>query len=108
MTEQNTHRLSDIPPQSPIYHSQRADQYARQELIRQYQAEHSCRLIVMIDAIIPRGVTMFEELLHDADPCKDLHLLLHSSGGDGETAIRIARAAYRPAPISQAQLDRAI
>lgn len=51
---------------------------------------------------------MFEELLHDADPFEDLHLLLHSPGGDGETAIRIARAAYRPAPISQAQLDRAI
>ncbi len=93
MTEEDTLRLSDIPPQSPIYHAQRADQYARQELIRQYQAEHSCRLIVMIDAIIPRGVTMFEELLHDADPSEDLHLLLHSPGGDGETAIRIVRAA---------------
>ena len=93
MTEENTHRLSAIPPQSPIYHAQRAGQYARQESIRQYQDEYSCRLIVMIDAIIPRGVTMFEELLHDADPREDLHLLLHSPGGDGETAIRIVRAA---------------
>ena len=47
----------------------------------------------MIDPIIPRGVTMLEELLHDADPCQDLHLMLHSPGGDGETAIRIVRAA---------------
>ena len=93
MTTENIDRSSAIPPQSPIYHAQRADQYARQDLIRQYQDEYSCRLVVMIDSIIPRGVTMFEELLHDADPCEDLHLLLHSFGGDGETAIRIVRAA---------------
>ena len=36
---------------------------------------------------------MFEELIYDADPCENLHLLLHSPGGDGETAIRILRAA---------------
>lgn len=93
MTTENTDRSSAIPTQSPIYHAQRADQYARQDLIRQYQDEYSCRLVVMIDPIIPRGVTMLEELLHDADPCQDLHLMLHSPGGDGETAIRIARAA---------------
>lgn len=93
MTTENTDRSSAIPPQSPIYHAQRAEQYARQDLIRQYQDEYSCRLVVMIDVITHRGVTMFEELLHDADPCEDLHLLLHSFGGDGETAIRIVRAA---------------
>lgn len=93
MTRENTNRSSAIPPQSPIYHAQRADQYARQDLIRQYQDEYSCRLVVMIDVITHRGVTMLEELLHDADPCENIHLLLHSPGGDGETAIRIVRAA---------------
>lgn len=93
MTTENTNRSSAIPPQSPIYHAQRADQYARQDLIRQYQDEYSCRLVVMIDVITHRGVTMLEELLHDADPCENIHLLLHSPGGDGETAIRIVRAA---------------
>ena len=36
---------------------------------------------------------MFEELIYDASPCEDLHVLLHSPGGDGEIAIRIVRAA---------------
>ena len=83
----------DIPSQSPIYHAQRADLYDRQQLIRLYEEKFSCRLVVMIDAIVDRGVTMFEELVYDATGDEDLHLLLHSPGGDGETAIRIVRAA---------------
>lgn len=47
----------------------------------------------MIDAIFPQSVTYFEELIADADPQEDLHLLLDTPGGDGETAIRIVRAA---------------
>ena len=47
----------------------------------------------MIDAISDSGVTMFEELIYDADPNEDLHLLLHSLGGHGEIATRIVRAA---------------
>jgi len=47
----------------------------------------------MIDAIFPESVTYFEELLIDADPREDLHLLLETPGGDGETAIRLVRAA---------------
>ena len=90
---ENTDHFSDIPPQSPIYHAQRAQQYAQQELIRQYENEYSCRLIVMIDAILGSGVTFFEELIYDAKPEEDLHLLLHSPGGDGEVAIRLVRAA---------------
>ena len=92
-TTGNPFDASSIPPQSPIYHARRADQYARQELIRQYEEEHSCRLVVMVDAIAQPSVTMFEELIYDADPNVDLHLLLHSPGGDGEVAIRIVRAA---------------
>jgi membrane-bound ClpP family serine protease len=47
----------------------------------------------MIDAIFYPSVTLFEELIWDADPGQDLHLLLDSPGGDGETAVRLARAA---------------
>ncbi len=47
----------------------------------------------MVDAIFPESVTLFEELLFDADPAEDLHLLLESPGGDGETAVRLVRAA---------------
>ena len=92
-TEQ--HRGSEIlPSQSPIYHAQRVDLYARQELLRQYEDQFSCRLVVMIASpIFPNSVTLFEELIYDADPEQNLHLLLHSPGGDGEVAIRIVRAA---------------
>ena len=85
--------LPAMPAQSPIYHAQRAEQYARQELIRQYEAKYSCRLVVMIAPIFDTGVTLFEELIYDADPREDLHILLDSPGGDGEIAIRIVRAA---------------
>lgn len=32
-------------------------------------------------------------MIYDADPAADLHLLLNSPGGEGETAIRLVRAA---------------
>ena len=80
MLTENTDNSSSIPRQSPIYHAQRADQYARRDLIRQYGEEYSCRLVVMIDAIVGQGVTMFEELIYDAQPEENLHLLLHSPG----------------------------
>jgi hypothetical protein len=45
------------------------------------------------DFILPYSPTFFEELIHDADPAVDLHLMLRSPGGDGETAVRLARSA---------------
>jgi ClpP class serine protease len=47
----------------------------------------------MIDAIFGYSVEYFEELLFDASPGQDLHLLLVSPGGDGEVAVRLVRAA---------------
>ena len=38
-------------------------------------------------------MTVFEELVHNADPNEDLHLLLDTPGGDGETAVRMVRSA---------------
>lgn len=93
MTTRDSDRLSDIPRQSPIYHAQRASQYGRQEMIQNYESEFSCRLVVMLAPITTLSVTMFEELIYDARPETDLHLLLWSIGGDGEAAIRIVRAA---------------
>ena len=82
-----------FPKQTPLFYAQHFDRYARQELIRQYESRFGCRLIVMVDVIFPQSVTYFEELLHDADPEQDLHLLLDSPGGDGETAVRLVRSA---------------
>lgn len=61
----------------------------------EYEKDYSCRLVVLIDAIFPPySVTLFEELLVDANPEQDLHLLLWSPGGDGETAVRLLRSAH--------------
>jgi hypothetical protein len=93
-------RVPDAPPgalgfpqQTPLFHAQNAERYARQTLIRQYEQRFGCRLIVMMDAIFPWGVTLLEELIAGADPSEDLHLILDSPGGDGETAVRLVRSA---------------
>lgn len=83
----------EFPRQSPLFHAHHAERYARQALIATYEERFGCRLIVMIDAIFPYGVTFFEELVVGADPMIDLHLLLDSPGGDGETAVRLVRSA---------------
>lgn len=78
-------------PQSPLFSAQHAGRYDRQEIIRAYEQRFDCRLVVMIDAIFDHGPTMVEELLYDADPSQDLHLMLASPGGDGEIAVRMVR-----------------
>lgn len=78
---------------SPQYAAIHAPRYERQTLIRQYQDEHKCRLIVVSDILMPNSVALFEETLHGANPSEDLHVMLATPGGDGETAIRLARQA---------------
>lgn len=82
-----------LPSQSPLFHAQHADRYDRQQGILAYEAEFRCRLVVMSDAIFHDNVTLFEDLIYDADPNQPLHLMLNSPGGDGETAVRLARQA---------------
>lgn len=85
-------RLS-LPDQSPLFHAQQADRYERQRLIGEYEALCNCRLIVVIDALFPYSTTPFEELIYDNPPDRDLHLILASPGGDGDTAVRLVRGA---------------
>ena len=47
----------------------------------------------MMDYLFPPSVTFFEETLHDADPDENLHVMLYTLGGDGETALRLVRQA---------------
>ncbi len=42
--------------------------------------------------MLPYSTTLFEELICDASPDENLHLLLVTPGGDGETAFRLARS----------------
>jgi hypothetical protein len=82
-----------LPDQSPLFHAQHAARYDRQALIEAYQDDFAARLVVMVDWILPASVTLFEELIFDADPKEDLHLMLYTPGGDGETAVRLVRSA---------------
>ncbi len=66
---------------------------ARQRLISEYQETYGCRLVVVIGEIAPPSVTVFEDVISAADPAEDLHVLLNTPGGHGETAIRLARQA---------------
>ncbi|MGB7684245.1 MAG: hypothetical protein WBL45_00510 [Solirubrobacterales bacterium] len=83
----------DFPKQSPLFYAQHSERYERQRLIREYQRCFHCRLVVLVDVIFPDSITLLEELIADADPSEDLHLLLDTPGGDGETAVRLARSA---------------
>lgn len=47
----------------------------------------------MRDMIFEHSVVLFEELIYDSDPDTDLHIILASPGGDGETAVRLVRTA---------------
>lgn len=79
---------------SPLYEAANAGRYERQQIIRDYQDDHDCRLVVVRDVIFPlRSVPLLEEALFDADPEQDLHLMLGTLGGDGETALRMIRQA---------------
>jgi hypothetical protein len=79
---------------TPLYSAQNASRYERQDEVSKYEVVYNCRLIVLVDAIFPYGITLLEELLVDADPTRDLHLILYSPGGDGETAVRILRSLH--------------
>ena len=76
---------------TPLFHAEHSDRYERQALIGHYQKLTGVNLIVVIDQITPTNMTILEELLFDCDPALDLHLLLASPGGDGETALRMVR-----------------
>ncbi len=45
------------------------------------------------DVIFDRSVPFFEETLFEADSDQDLHVMLATPGGDGETALRLIRQA---------------
>ena len=92
MASSDTLPSSADPPQSPFFRSLNADRYARQSMITAYEARHGCRLAVMAGPIIDDSIVLFQDLIYDANPQEDIHLLLASPGGDGEVAVRLARS----------------
>lgn len=77
---------------SPLLAAHNASRYDRVSLITDYERSVGCRLVVMIDEIFNDSITLFEDLIYDADDGEDLHLMLDSPGGDGEAAVRLAKS----------------
>lgn len=77
---------------TPLFAASQAGRYARQQLIKTYEETTNANLIVMIDQVFHRGITLLEELLLGLDTSKELHLLLSTPGGDGEVAVRLVRS----------------
>lgn len=50
-------------------------------------------MVVLIDALFPPSVALLEETLYDANSDEDLHIVLGTPSGNGETAIRLVRQA---------------
>jgi hypothetical protein len=46
----------------------------------------------VLDVLFGPSVAYVEELIYDADPKQDLHMILVSPGGDGEAALRLVRS----------------
>ncbi len=82
------------PSRTPLFEAAHSDRYARQRLIREYQARFGCRLVALIGEFEPYSVSVFEETLYDAEPSQKLHVLLRTTGDDGEVALRLARQAH--------------
>ena len=83
-----------MPNYTPLFQAQQSDRYQRQELIREYEKNFDCNLVVMIDQITDASVTLLNECLHGLDISKPLHLMLRSPGGNPETAIRLIRMCH--------------
>lgn len=76
---------------TPLFEAQNSDRYQRQKLVEHYQELTGANLITFIDQIYPDGIVMLEDLLYDCSSERELHVLLSSPGGDGETALRMIR-----------------
>jgi hypothetical protein len=86
-------RTIEIPPQTPFFRASHLARYRRQELIKAIQAETERKLICYVAdpaaAITRDDVLPLMDLLHTIEPRSHVDLLLHTSGGDIDAAVKI-------------------
>ena len=71
----------------------RANSQARRlEIISGYEQEHDCNLGIIRDNLLNDSIALFDDITEHCRPDRALHLMVETPGGDGETALRIARA----------------
>lgn len=76
---------------TPLFEARNAERYRRQSLIKRYKELTGANLVTFIDSIYPDCLVQMEDILYDCDQRFELHVLLASPGGDGETALKIIR-----------------
>lgn len=82
------------PAQSPFFRALQADRYERQRLIRQYERRYDRRLLIYMGDIVPEIIPPLADGIGDIPRSSPLDLMLSSLGGDGETALRMARMCH--------------
>ena len=89
--------LDSAKPQTktPLFEASHAGRYQRQALIKRIQARTERRLICYVSgrkcAIDDRDTIPFVDLLHNVPPAENLDLLLHTGGGDPDSAEKLMR-----------------
>ena len=89
--------LDSAKPQTktPLFEANHAGRYQRQALIKRIQARTGRRLICYVSGrdcmIDERDTVPFVDLLHNVPPAENLDLLLHTSGGDPDSAEKLMR-----------------
>ncbi|MDE3111179.1 MAG: hypothetical protein KGL02_14745, partial [Acidobacteriota bacterium] len=96
---------SDVPlppTRTPMYQAMNAARYQRQLLIKEINKGNGRRLICFVcgpGAKINRDDTLgFVELLHNIPADSDLDLLLHTPGGDIDSAEKLINLVHNKAP----------
>lgn len=81
-----------IDSRTPLYASEHSGRYERQKLIRGYEQITGRNMIAVVDQVYEGKMAVFQELLGDCDPNKELDVLLSSPGGSREMALRIVQS----------------
>ena len=88
--------MPEAQDKTPLYQALHNERYARQRLIKQIEEKTNRKLIIYFSNIFnPYGsinrndIASFGDLLFDVDKNIDLDLLIHSSGGDIDSAEKI-------------------
>lgn len=94
-----------FPEQTPLYHALNAERYARRSLIEQVQQITNRKLLVYHTNIAhpnshiePGDVAPFQEMVYDClhQGHLDVDLVIHSVGGDIDTAEKIVNILRKP------------
>ena len=93
-TRVNHERRDPSPSRTPLYEAFNAVRYQRQVLIREIQRKTKLHLISYVSsnggAITRDDVVPFADLLHNIPTGEGIELLLHTPGGDPDTAEKLS------------------